>query len=134
MPVMAMDNVRFKINPGQTFQHCLGKIGIALGIVIMTVQPRPFKIVFIVYKVKGHALIVQFFNAAVLLPPTKRNSQLGLWCHLFFENSGNFVILGQHYPYIYPQISQCLRQRPNHISQPARLNEWHCLGSSDQYF
>ena len=72
LPVIAMDNIRGKINIRQTSKYCLGKICKLFHIFIDIVVWRfSCKIKFIVHKIKVNTMIFRLENSNILPAPVQ---------------------------------------------------------------
>ena len=73
LPIVTMDDIRRIINIMQHFQNSFGKKGKPLSIVIIAIQSRTFKIIFIIQKVIYNAIIVGLKHATIEAAPGQKN-------------------------------------------------------------
>ncbi|MNC17648.1 hypothetical protein D3C75_655360 [compost metagenome] len=107
MPVMAMQHIRLEIKSFQTLQHGTVEKRKPLSIVQIAVNAIPSKIIFVIDKVNGDAVIDNPFNAAILIAPADRHSQHSNMLHLRHEFLRDPPVFGQNHP----DIHTCAFQR-----------------------
>ena len=69
MPVIGVDHIRLEIDVMQHGKRRFGKIGKAFRVVIVAIQFFPFKIILIVNKINGNAVLYQFLYTQILVAP-----------------------------------------------------------------
>ena len=85
LPVVAVDNIRLKVEVRQHFKHGTGEKRKALGIVVMAVKPMALKIILVVNQVINHVARVCFKHTAVLPAPCHRNGKARDELHVFTQ-------------------------------------------------
>ena len=79
-----MQHIAGKIGQvGYAFNYRLGEKGYALAIVKIAVSAIALKVVFVIQKEKGNAVVIELKKPAVLVSPTQLNVKAGDKGHLF---------------------------------------------------
>ena len=101
LPVMAMQNIRFKIDNRQRFKNCFRKISKFLYIFInVVIRLVPCKIIFIINKIVSDSLHFCFKYAYILTPPAESDIKAGVKTHLRFPFLLHADIFRQNNAYI----------------------------------
>ena len=110
MPVMAVQHIGYEADIGQHLEDGAAVKGESLAVVIVTVQAPALKVIFVVDKVIGHALVLELFHATVLTAPAYRRILDANGLHHIPEMGGNLTVLRQNYAGIDTCFDQFLRQ------------------------
>ena len=92
VPIVCVHDVRVEVDVVEHLHRSLGEEGKALGIVIVAIQIVPFKIILIIQKVIGHALVYCLEYAAVLVAPRQRHIKIADKLHLFPQSPWDIFV------------------------------------------
>ncbi len=133
LPIIGMNDVRPPVNEIDHVQHCSLEESKTLAVILIAIQSISFKIRLmfneIISDISDFACIVGrrlIDPAAVDLHGAK-----SLQFPVIFLN--DLLIQRQHHAHIMAALSQCFRQRPDHICQTACFNKRQSLTSHKQY-
>ena len=134
LPIVAMDDVRLKVDIGQHLQCSAREECKALRVVIVAVKPLALKIILIVDQIVNHATGPCLEYTAILTPPCHRHGQAGDKAHVVAQLLRDLFIQRHHDAAANQPFAQCLGQGARHVRQTARSGKRPCLTGTIQYF
>ena len=132
LPVIAVDNIRFKIGVEQHLKDCAGEEGEALTVIVETVKAAALEIVFVVDKVEGDAIAFSLEQSAVLAAPANGNAEIGDIGQGIAELK--IPVKRQNHTAVNTVTHQSLGQSAGHIGQTAGFGKRCSLAGSIKNF
>ena len=123
LPVVAVDDIRHPIQQREKVHHRPGEKAEALAVVPLPVEAAPGKIVLVIHKIPGDALIVQRKQPAVFMPPGKVYIDVLAEGHLLPPPGRNGIIQRQDHRYPVAALCQGHRKASGYIRQAAGFAE-----------
>ena len=135
LPVVAMKHVGIKFDKRQNFHHGTGEKRKTLSVVVIAVAAASSEIVFVIEKIKRHAVFHVRKNAAILISPRKRNVDI----EEIFETRtiirANIRIQRQHHAHVVIFVlRERFGKRSHHFRQSARSDKRRAFRGNEKNF
>lgn len=111
----------------QSFQYSPVKIGEPFAIIIISIEPFTFEIIFIIDKVIGYSLIEKLFNPTILISPANRNCELFNFFISALKSSAIVPYFGRITLTSVPRLFSSLGREPATSASPLILQMDHIL-------
>ena len=116
LPVMTVKHIRIEINVGDGLQHCAAEINKAFTVIIIAIQVRTVKIIFIVKKIVGNAVHFILLYTHILVAQTNLDVEDVNKLKIFFIFFGNTGVFWKNNADIGLILWKGLWQRADHIT------------------
>ena len=129
LPVVAVENINFKVDVFDQFHSSFGVECKTFRIIVVAVETVSLEVVFVVQEVVGHAVIVCGVNTAVLISPSQSHVEIAEEFHFFAPFFFDVAVERQNNAAVMTQSCQSVWQGACYISQTAGCDERSCLGA-----
>ena len=135
LPIVAVHDFGIKSDERHDFENAAAEEGKPFAVVVISVAAWTLEVIFVIDKVIFHVIERIFKNAAVLVPPGKRNEDIADKLKVFAVILFNVLIQRHDHAYVVPLVlGNVFGERADHFGKSARGDKRRRFGRDEQYF